>query len=143
MRYINDIIIHSTATSEGREVSLEEVDCWHRTKGYACIGYHYLIHLDGTVDRGRYLSQPGAHCKGHNSHSIGIAYVGGTDREGNAKDTRTDDQKMALLRLIVKLVKLYRCSVHGHRDYRATECPSFDVHKDYDRLVHRLLYPQK
>lgn len=144
MRYINDIIIHSTATPAFREVGPGELERLFRKMGYPCIGYHYVVHLDGSVDRCRYISQPGMHCRGHNSHSIGVAYVGGTDKDGTAKDTRTDEQKTALLRLVVKLVQLYRCSVHGHRDYHQdTECPGFDVHNDYDKLVHRLLYPQK
>lgn len=143
MRYINDIIIHCTATPAGIEVGLRELERRFRSMGYPYVGYHYVVHLDGSVDRCRYISQPGAHCRGHNSHSIAVAYVGGTDKDGNLMDTRTDEQKTALLRLVVKLVQLYRCSVHGHRDYHDTECPGYDVHKDYDNLVHRLLYPQK
>ena len=142
MRYINDIIVHSTATPAGREVSLAEVESWHKARGWRGCGYHYLIHLDGTIDNGAYISQPGTHCRGHNAHSIGVCYVGGVDKDYKAEDTRTPEQKRALKQLVARLVKMYRCQVHGHRDYCPTECPSFDVHHEYDGMVKSILEPK-
>ena len=51
-RTITLLIVHCTATPVGREVSSAEVDQWHRQRGWKGIGYHYLIQLDGTVERG-------------------------------------------------------------------------------------------
>jgi hypothetical protein len=45
--------------------------------------------LDGTIEQGRELEAVGAHTKGHNAHSIGICYIGGLDKNGKPKDTRT------------------------------------------------------
>lgn len=137
-RYINDIIIHCTATPYGRDFSAKQIDQMHRANGWRCIGYHYLIRLDGSIERGRAISQPGAHCYGHNAHSIGIAYVGGLDDSGQASDSRTPAQKESLLRLTAKLIKMYGCDVHGHNEYAAKACPCFDVRSEYGRLREQL-----
>ena len=79
MRPITEIIIHCTATPEGREFSIDDIRRWHRARGFADVGYHFVIHLDGSVSTGRPLTQAGAHCAGHNNNSIGVAYVGGKE----------------------------------------------------------------
>ena len=141
-RYINDIIVHSTATPEGRDVTRTDIDAWHKARGWKGIGYHYLVRIDGTIERGCAISQPGSHCRGHNAHSIGIAYVGGTDAHGRPQDTRTEAQKAAMLKLLAELVKMYHCRVHGHRDYAQTDCPSFDAAKEYEGLYRQLALPK-
>lgn len=89
MRTINQIIIHCTATPARRDVKADDIDRWHRARGFRGIGYHYVVYLDGTVVHGRNESVAGAHCKGFNAHSIGVCYVGGLDEEGRPADTRT------------------------------------------------------
>lgn len=84
-RHINRIIIHSTATPQGREVSVDDITRWHIARGFSTIGYHYLIGLDGTIDLGRSIHQIGAHAKGQNRRSIGVAYVGGCDSDMNQR----------------------------------------------------------
>lgn len=128
MRAIDEIIIHCTVTPEGREVSVAEIDSWHRQRGFNGIGYHYVIHLDGRLSRGRSVETPGAHCVNHNSRSIGVCYVGGTDRQGHAKDTRTKAQRQSLLKLCRELKQKYpKATIHGHNEFAAKACPSFDV----------------
>lgn len=141
-RYINDIIIHCTATPSGRDYTLEQIEAWHKQRGYSRIGYHYIIHLDGSVERGRPISQPGAHCYGHNAHSIGVCYVGGIDDQGNPSDTRTPAQKDSLLQLTARLVKMYRCRPHGHNEYAAKDCPCFDVHNEFGSLYCHICQPK-
>jgi N-acetylmuramoyl-L-alanine amidase len=135
MRHIDELIIHCTATPEGRDVTAKEIDQWHRQRGFRCIGYHYVIRLDGTVEAGRDPALIGAHCLGHNARSIGIAYVGGVDPKGVPKDTRTEAQRSALLQLIRELKHKYpNATIHGHRDFAAKACPSFDATKEYSEL---------
>lgn len=131
MRTINEIIVHCSATPEGRNVTVKDIDTWHRQRGFRCIGYHYVIYLDGSVHAGRPESQVGAHCLGHNSHSIGVCYIGGVAKDGKTpKDTRTDAQKESLIKLIKELKAKYpKATVHGHREYANKACPSFDVQK--------------
>lgn len=132
-RTINEIIIHCTATPEGRECTVTEIRRWHIQRGFSDIGYHYVIHLDGRVEEGRNVDIAGAHCTGHNANSIGVVYVGGCGKDGKTpKDTRTDAQKAALANLLLDLRKLYpRATIHGHRDFANKACPSFDATKEY------------
>lgn len=131
-RPVNEIIFHCTATPEGREVSVAEITAWHKARGFATIGYHYVVHLDGTVEAGRAEAQAGAHVAGHNTGTLGVVYVGGVAKDGKTpKDTRTPAQKAALIAVRDALGAKYPITkVSGHRDYAAKACPSFDVHSD-------------
>ena len=135
-RKIERIIIHCTATKEGREVSVAEIDAWHRARGFAGIGYHYVIHLDGRVENGRDVDLAGAHTAGYNKHSIGVCYVGGLATDGKTpKDTRTDEQKQSLLRLLDELRMFYPlATIHGHREFANKACPCFDAATEYRKI---------
>ncbi len=128
MRKIDEIIVHCTATKARRSVSVAEIRQWHRARGFADIGYHYVIDIDGTVSVGRHESRIGAHCLGHNARSVGVCYVGGLDADGRPCDTRTDAQKASLRMLVGELLRRYPgATVHGHREFAAKACPCFDV----------------
>ena len=128
MRTITEIIIHCSATKEGKSFRAADIDRWHREQGYTMIGYHYVILLDGTVETGRPVDLPGAHTAGHNADSIGICYIGGLDHYGKPKDTRTKQQRHALKQLIDELqTRFPNATVHGHREFANKDCPCFDV----------------
>ena len=133
MRKIDKIIIHCSATPENRDIKTETIRSWHvKGRGWSDIGYHFVIELDGSVKNGRPLHRAGAHTKGENSNSIGVCYVGGVDKQNNAKDTRTDAQKESMNKLISSLLDDYpEASVHGHNEFSAKACPSFDVQKEF------------
>jgi N-acetylmuramoyl-L-alanine amidase len=135
-RTINEIIVHCTATPEGREVSVSEIRQWHKQRGFSDVGYHYVIHLDGTIEPGRDVDLVGAHCTGYNTYSIGVCYVGGMDAQNkNPKDTRTLKQKEALCKLLEFLKVLYPgARIYGHRDFANKACPSFDAKTEYKGL---------
>lgn len=133
MRKIDDIILHCSATPEGKDFSVADIDRWHREKGWDGIGYHYVVYRDGSVHVGRNIAKAGAHCSGHNAHSIGVCYIGGLAKDGKtAKDTRTEAQKKALRELVESLLWKYPgAQVHGHNEYAAKACPCFDVGKEF------------
>ena len=134
-RTINRIIVHCTATPEGRPTTIAEITTWHKKRGFSTIGYHYVVMLDGSVSKGRDVNVSGAHCEGHNSISIGVCYVGGCDKQMKTKDTRTPAQKYALLTLLKKLKVLYpNAKIHGHRDFAKKDCPSFDATTEYKNI---------
>lgn len=144
-RTIKEIIVHCTATPEGRNMTIEQIRQDHIRQGWSDIGYHYVIDLNGMVLTGRDVDIIGAHCKagGHNTYSIGVAYVGGVENipgvpyeKLKAKDTRTMVQKAALLGLLMDLVCLYpEAKIYGHRDFeRGKDCPSFDAKTEYRNL---------
>ena len=137
MRQINEIIVHCAATREGRDFTVEDITRWHKARGFATIGYHYVIYRDGSIHEGRPLEQIGAHCVGHNKHSIGICYIGGCASDGKTpKDTRTPEQKEALLALLRRLkARFPNATIHGHRDFAAKACPSYDAFREYRQLA--------
>jgi N-acetylmuramoyl-L-alanine amidase len=127
-RKINKIIIHCSATPEGRDVCTDTIRQWHLDRGWRDIGYHYVIELDGSIVTGRPIEQVGAHCKGKNRNSIGICYVGGVDKDMKPKDTRTPDQKDAMQSLLFDLTDNFAgATIHGHNEFSNKACPSFDV----------------
>lgn len=135
-RRINEIIVHCTATPEGRDYTVADIRQMHKAQGWVDIGYHYLVYRDGSIHEGRNVDMVGAHCQGHNAQSIGVCYVGGVARDGKTpKDTRTQAQKDALIHLLMQLVCLYPdATIRGHRDFAAKACPSFDATREYKNL---------
>lgn len=153
MKKIDSIIVHCSATREGLDIKASDLDKWHKERGFKMIGYNYVIDIDGTIEEGRPLTMDGAHCntKGfsdspYNKHSIGICYIGGLDKDGNAKDTRTIEQKKAMVKLIYSLVMKYPIvEILGHRDTspdlngdgkitpneHIKSCPCFDVKGEF------------
>ena len=136
------IILHCSATREGQDIKAKTIKQWHKERGFDDIGYHYVIDLDGTIEKGRDEDLVGAHCKGHNATSIGICYVGGCDKNMKPKDTRTPEQKRSMLSLVRKLVNKYKIPVTqiwAHHDFdKHKACPSFDIsefRKDYIKYV--------
>lgn len=138
MRKIEEIIIHCSATPEGRHTTVEDIDRWHRDRGLKGIGYHYVIYLDGSIHKGRDESAVGAHCTLRNSKSIGICYIGGCEKVGNkliAKDTRTPEQKEALMTLLRDLSARYPgATLHGHNEFSDKACPCFNVQEEYANI---------
>lgn len=129
MRKITEIILHCAATPEGKDYTVAQIDEWHRARGFEGIGYHYVIGRDGRVHSGREPDKAGAHCTGHNAHSIGVCYIGGLATDGKTpKDTRTPAQRRALEALVCQLLAVHPgATVHGHNEYAAKACPSFNV----------------
>ena len=131
MRSINEIIIHCAATKEGKAFTADDIDTWHKKRGFRCIGYHFVILLDGRLQVGRPVEEIGAHVTGHNQHSIGICYIGGLDKNGKAKDTRTPEQKESMYKLLRILHnKFPKATIHGHREFANKACPCFNVLED-------------
>ena len=151
---IDAIVIHCSATRAGQDVHASDIDKWHKERGFAMIGYNYVITLDGKVEVGRPLDRDGAHCntagtsgKAYNKHSIGICYVGGLNHLGKPADTRTYLQKRALVNLVYRLMEEYPAikEVIGHRDASPDkngdgkvtpnewikQCPCFDVRAEF------------
>lgn len=132
-RKITEIIVHCSATPEGKHFTVDDIRKWHKAQGWSDIGYHYLIYLDGSIHNGRDVDIVGAHCTNHNSRSIGVCYIGGVEKDGKTpKDTRTPEQKDSLLYLLKELKRLYpNAWIHGHRDFAVKACPSFDAFNEY------------
>lgn len=148
-RVINRIVIHCSATREGKNYTSDDIRRWHKGQGWNDIGYHYVVTISGEIEKGRDEASIGAHVRGHNSDSIGVCYVGGLDHNGKPKDTRTEPQKAALIKLLRDLKRRYpKAVILGHRDLSpdkngdgvisrgewVKDCPCFDAAKEYKDL---------
>ena len=142
MRRIDLIVIHCTATRENQRFTEEMLEQCHRDRGFDACGYHYYVRQDGNILSMRPKEKPGAHAKGYNAHSIGIAYEGGLDQDGKPKDTRSSWQRHSLRVLVKALLMDYPdARVVGHRDLSPDkngdgvispqewmkQCPCFEV----------------
>ena len=149
MRKINHLVVHCSATKAGQKVTVQDIEKWHKARGYRKIGYHYVIYLDGSIKAGRSEDEIGAHVQGSNANSIGICYVGGLDAAGKPPDTRTEQQRAALLYLLQRLKEKYPdARIVGHRDFSPDlngngiieswewmkACPCFDASGEYQNL---------
>jgi len=139
LRKIKKIIIHCSATPEGKDFSVQTIREWHLARGWSDIGYHFVIGLDGELHEGRPIERTGAHCKGHNYDSIGVCYIGGVESKKNSdgewvsKDTRTLAQKDALEDFLLYMKDLYpQAVVYGHQDFSTKDCPSFNARCEYE-----------
>ena len=137
LKEVKYLVVHCTATRLSQRVSVEDIDRWHKAKGWSGIGYHWYVDRDGHIFPGRSEREAGAHVKGYNHCSIGICYEGGLDEQGNSADTRTPAQKAALLFIIKDLKQSYpNAIVLGHRDFPGVhkDCPCFDAKTEYSYI---------
>ena len=149
MREINYIVVHCSATSFGKDLDVEDIDRMHKRRGWAGVGYNYVIKLDGTIQEGRPLEKIPAHVKGFNRNSIGICYIGGLDENGKGADTRTPQQKETLLFRLMSLKQQFpHAEIVGHRDLSPDKdgdgiverhewlklCPCFNAKEEYSDI---------
>lgn len=135
-RNIKELIVHCSATPEGKDYSVNAIRQWHLQRGFSDIGYHYVVYRDGSIHIGRDESIIGAHCTGHNTNSIGVCYIGGCASDGKTpKDTRTLQQKESLLSLLKTLkVKYPNAKIYPHYKFAAKACPSFNAEEEYKNI---------
>lgn len=133
-----EIILHCAATPEGKDYTVDQIHKWHLQRSFSGIGYNYVIYRDGTIHQGRPEEMSGAHATNHNSISVGICYIGGMDKDNKkAKDTRTPEQKKALVELVDAMMKKYNVplsKVYGHYNFANKACPSFKIEGFRDEI---------
>lgn len=136
MRTIRYIVVHCTATSPKAKVSAIQ-NYWWRHLGWRNPGYHFIVRADGSVVQLLDISKVSNGVRGYNAESIHISYMGGLAKGGSPLDTRTDEQKQSIERLL----KTYKtqfpdAQILGHRDFPGVKkaCPSFDAKREYQNL---------
>ena len=150
MRTINLIVIHCSTTREDKSFTEYDLDVCHRRRGFNGTGYHFYIRKNGDIKSTRPIERIGAHSRGFNKESIGICYEGGLDKNGKAKDTRTDAQKKAMRELVQDICHRHDIiDILGHRDTSPDkngngivekcewmkECPCFDVKSEFTSFL--------
>lgn len=166
-KQIKHIVIHCSA-GNGLIPAIENF--WYNTLKWKSPGYHIIIYKDGTkyyvgkdkkyiTDINNWYPELITNgVQGFNSNSLHICYIGGIDDKGKAKDTRTDEQKGAIIEAITECMKwlkdngntLTDLKILGHRDFsddkngngviesweRIKECPSFDAISEYGWIAY-------
>lgn len=127
-RKVDLLIIHCSATPPNMDIGAKEIRRWHKNKGWSDIGYHDVIRINGSIERGRDYNKSGAHVRGYNSNSLGVVLVGGVDEYNDPEANFTQDEWKSIARYC-RMVKaqLPHISIHGHNEFSSKACPSFDV----------------
>lgn len=125
MRKIDELIIHCSDSPDHLDIGVEEIRKWHTDppRNWDDIGYHFVIRRDGTLEKGRDIDVIGAHCRGHNSRSLGVCLVGRDD---------FNPAQFVTLDVMVKFAGLFRIKVNGHYKYSDKTCPNFNVEERYE-----------
>ena len=133
------LVIHCTATPEGRKVTKADIEQWHITEnGWSKVGYSDIVHLDGKLENlidwnqddviDNWEISNGA--RGYNTIARHVVYVGGSDKNRKPKDTRTFEQEQTLLTYVkFCILRNPKVKVCGHNQLSSKSCPSFDVPK--------------
>ncbi len=130
MRTINEVIVHCTATKPEQDIGVANVREWHLARGWSDVGYHWVIRRDGTVEKGRPEKSIGAHARGRNQHSIGVALVGGINAKALPDCNFTLKQWRSLDTVLQGIRERHGgVPVIGHRDIEGVQkaCPCFDA----------------
>lgn len=124
------IAVHCSATPPSQNLGVADIDRMHRLRGFLKVGYHFVIKRDGTVEKGRELSERGAHVEDWNHCSVGICLIGGVDAKLRPEANFTPAQFASLQALLADLSHTFPTAlIQGHRDFPkvAKACPSFNV----------------
>ena len=134
-RTTDQIVIHHTGNPTDDDLSATEIDESHKRQGWTCIGYHYVIRKDGTVEQGRPHWTVGAHAYGKNSHTIGI-HVCGNFEEAEPTDAQIESLAMLLANLCIDYgLPINRDHIVGHRELMSTACPGQNLYEMMDTVV--------
>lgn len=138
---VTEVILHTAATPGNWYLDktvgeiVEDIDSWHKQRGWRKIGYHRVIAPNGSIGVGRSIYEVGAHTKGHNTGSIGICLIPVNTHNGikTFEDYFTQEQKETLKSYLKDLGELTEIKkVSGHNEYSPKECPGFYVNtKDW------------
>lgn len=139
---VNYLVVHCAATPPTMDIGVKEINAMHLKRGFSCVGYHYVIRRDGTIEKGRPDNCTGAHVQGFNSTSLGVCMVGGITSTGASENNFTEAQFISLKFLLIDLKMSYpSADILGHRDLSPDknkdgkitsnewlkDCPCFDV----------------
>ena len=142
MNKVMYLILHCAATPEGKSFTAKDIDKMHKQRGFKKIGYHYVIDLDGTIEKGRAENEIGAHCIGYNSKSIGICYIGGVAKDGTTHYFRLARGRICPHRKFVPCATCRSAGRHAcHARYQRYGFGIYDVYGHACQPRQKLLCP--
>jgi N-acetylmuramoyl-L-alanine amidase len=129
------IVLHHTGNPTDDDLSAEEINESHQAQGWTCIGYHYVVRKDGTVEIGRPHWTVGAHAYRENYHTIGI-HVCGNFEIAEPTDAQIESTAMLIANLCTDYgLSIDRDHIVGHRELMSTACPGRNLYAQMDTIV--------
>lgn len=131
------LIVHHTGGTDANPLAdtsnhtAEQVDAWHKAKGWDGIGYNWFIEKDGTLKKGRAEDKIGAHTIGYNDKSIGICLAGNFDAT-----MPTEAQITTLRKLLIEKLAQYNIpkeNIVPHRKFAQKTCYGNKLSDDWAR----------
>lgn len=117
-----EFIVHYSAGPPTQTV--RQIQDFHMDgRGWADIGYNFLVDVKGRIYEGRGWLVQGSHAPGHNTSGIGVCMIG---RDGDS----TPAAKRAIRWLYDEAVRRAGRNLAklGHRDVYATSCPGNELY---------------
>lgn len=118
------VILHCSDSPDSNDrITAQDIDGWHRARGFSQIGYHEVIRRNGLREKGRPYNVVGSHCKGENGDSLGICYVGRTQP--------TIQQFKSILEIYQDFKRMFGIgwsAWYGHYEFNNLKtCPGFPM----------------
>ena len=116
---VKKVVVHHTTGTYRDASTVRSIQRFHQVdRNWADVGYNFLVAPDGTIYEGRGWGVQGAHARGYNSNSIGIAYI------GDGRLPVPDKAFGAISYLIDKALERFGdLEVVGHNAVGSTVCP--------------------
>lgn len=117
------LVIHHSVIYHGNDLAtMRAIQTLHRNdRGWADIGYHYLVGRNGTIYAARPLNVRGIHVARYNTGSVGVCLLGNFVNE-----SLTEEQRVSTLLICQWLTLVLPNMTHlaGHREFNPeTQCP--------------------
>ena len=132
---VKHLVVHCAYTPSNMDIGADDIDRWHKEKGWSGCGYHQVIRRNGDVEDGRPMNKAGAHVRGINRVSIGICLAGGMNEAKDGPEFNHTEEQMEALRILLdELLEEYpNADVKGHYQFSTVKtCPNFDAAKWYE-----------
>ena len=137
------VVIHHTGNPTDDDLSAEEINASHQAQGWTCIGYHYVIRKDGTIEEGRPHWTVGAHAYGDNDHTIGI-HVCGNFEIGEPTQAQIESLAMLLANICYDYgLPIDKDHVVAHRDLMATACCGENLYNQLQTVRGKAIWYQQ
>lgn len=137
------VVIHHTGNPTDDDLSAEEINASHQAQGWTCIGYHYVIRKDGTIEEGRPHWTVGAHAYGDNDHTIGI-HVCGNFEIGEPTQAQIESLAMLLTNVCDDYgLPIDKFHVVAHRDLMATACCGENLYNQLQTVRGKAIWYQQ
>ena len=137
------VVIHHTGNPTDDDLSAEEINTSHQAQGWTCIGYHYVIRKDGTIEEGRPHWTVASHAYGFNSHTIGI-HVCGNFEIGEPTQAQIESLAMLLANVCDDYgLPIDKDHVVAHRDLMATACCGKNLYNQLQTVRGKAIWYQQ